>query len=110
MDVAFRIEDDTSPGDAPLAYELPRAGRVRLTVRAGERRTGGHSVEITHVTREGVRLTIQCAFHRPAADAYVTQALTAPARTVSVDERSVRGVRQAILVDESGAELARISA
>ena len=109
MDVAFRIEDDTSPGEAPLAYELPRAGRVRLTVRAPMRRTGGHSVEVVRVRREGVRLTIACALRGPASGAFVTQALTAPAQTVSVDERSVRGVRQAILVDESGAELARIS-
>lgn len=110
MDVAFRVEADATPGDGALAYEPPRAGRVRLTVRAGPRRTGGHSVEILRVTRENALLTITCAFRGPAVGAIVTQALTAPAQTVSVDERSVRGVHEAILVDERGAELARINA
>ncbi len=87
-EIPFVAEPETTPGSAPLQYEQPRAGRVRLTVRAGQRRT----------------------ISAPADGAIVTQALTTPAQTVSVDERAVRGIREAILEDTSGAERARISA
>jgi hypothetical protein len=40
----------------------------------------------------------------------VTQALTYPAHAVSVDAGLVRGIRVVVLVDESGAERARITA
>jgi len=113
IDIAFLIEPAAKPGDAPLEYESPRHGRVRLTVRAGERRTGGYRIEVTRISRigrSGPVLTVRCDIHDPAGGAIVTQALTSPAQTVSVDEALVRGVRHAVLVDRSGAELARISA
>ena len=109
-DIAFRGELGTAPGDAPLEYELPRGGRVRLTVRLGERRTGGYGIRVTRITRAGPTLTLRCEITAPRAGAIVTQALTYPAQTVSVDEGLVRGVRIAVLVDQSGAERARITA
>ena len=109
-EIPFIVDTDLAPGDAPLQYELPRDGRVRLTVRAGQRRTGGHAIRVTNVRREGPKLIVRCEISAPDGGAIVTQALTAPAQTVSVDERAVRGIREAILVDASGAERARISA
>jgi protease stability complex PrcB-like protein len=109
-DVPFRVEQGTGPGDAPLEYELPRGGRVRLTVRLGERRTGGHAIRITSITRDGPTLTLRCEIVAPRDDAIVTQALTYPVQTVSVEEGHVRGVRVARLVDQTGTELARINA
>lgn len=106
-DISFRAEPTATPGEAPLEYELPRDGRVRLTVRAGERRTGGHAIAVTRITRHGPRLEIECAIGGPAPGAIVTQVLTSPAQTVSVDEAQVRGIRDAVLLDQSGAELAR---
>ena len=53
--------------------------------------------------------SIQNITSAPAEGAIVTQALTAPAQTVSVDERAVRGVREAVLLDTTGAERARIT-
>jgi hypothetical protein len=109
-DIPFRVEAQPVPGDGPLAYDLPRAGRVRFTVRAGERRTGGHRVRLTRIVRDGSTVMLHCAIEGPPPDALVTQVLTTPAETVSVEERAVRGTRVAILVDASGTELARISA
>jgi len=108
-DIPFRAEPTAAPGEAPLEYELPRDGRVRLTVRAGEQRTGGYGIAVTSITRTGPRLTVSCEMRAPAAGAIVTQVLTSPAQTVSVDEALVRGIRHAVLLDPSGAELARIS-
>jgi PrcB C-terminal len=109
-DIPFRVEPAVTPGDEPLEYELPRGGRVKLTVRAGERRTGGYRIAVTGIERSGTLLTVRCEIEVPAAGAIVTQVLTSPAQTVSVDEAQVRGVRHAVLVDASGAELGRISA
>jgi hypothetical protein len=108
-DVPFRVEMGIGPGDAALEYAMPRDGRVRLTVRLGERRTGGHSIRVARISRDGPRLTVSCEITAPRATAIVTQVLTYPAQTVSVDEGRVRGVRLATLVDQSGAELARIT-
>ena len=109
-EIPFVVEAETTPGDAPLQYELPRGGRVRLTVRAGERRTGGHAIAVTHVRREGATLIVRCESRAPAPGAIVTQVLTAPAQTVSIDERAARGTRAAVLIDQTGAERARITA
>ena len=109
-DVPFRVEMGTGPGDAPLEYELPRGGRVRLTARLGERRTGGYAIRIVRITRDGPTLTLRCEITAPRDGAIVTQALTYPAQTVSVDEGRVRGIRVAVLVDQRGAERARITA
>jgi hypothetical protein len=109
-DIAFRVELGTGPGDAPLECAPPRDGRVRLTVRAGERRTGGHSIRLARITRDGPTLTLRCEITTPRDGAMLTQALTYPAQTVSVDDGLVRGVRVVVLVDQSGGERARITA
>ena len=109
-EIAFREELGTGPSDAPLEDEPPRDGRVRLTVRLGERRTGGHGIGVRPITRDGPTLTLRCEITAPRDGAVVTQALTYPAQTVSVSDGLVRGVRVMVLVDQSGAELARITA
>jgi hypothetical protein len=109
-EIPFRVEPSPAPGDAPLEYGSPQGGRVRLTVRLGERPTGGHSITVLRITREGSVLTITCEAQSPPPGAIVTQVLTSPAQTVSIDESSARGTRVAVLLDQTGAELARISA
>jgi hypothetical protein len=109
-EIAFREELGIAPGDAPLEYDLPRGGRVRLTVRLGERRTGGHRIRVRRMTRDGPTLTLRCEITEPRDGAVVTQALTYPAQTVSVDDALVRGVRVVVLIDQDGAERARITA
>ncbi len=109
-DVPFREELGIGPGDAPLEYEPPRDGRVRLTVRLGEQRTGGYRIRVSRITRDGPTLTVRCEITAPRDDAIVTQVLTYPAQAVSVDEALVRGVRAAVLVDQKGTERARVTA
>jgi PrcB C-terminal len=109
-DIAFREELGTGPGGAPLEYGLPRDGRVRVTVRLGERRTGGHTIRVRRITRDGPTLTVRCEITAPRDGAIVTQALTYPAQSVSVDDGLVRGIRTVVLVDQHGAERARITA
>lgn len=109
-DVPFREEQGSGPGDAPLEYALPRDGRVRLTVRSGEQRTGGHRIRVSRITRDGATLRLHCEVTAPGEDAIVTQVLTHPAEAVSVDQALVRGIRVVVLVDQSGAERARITA
>ena len=109
-DIPFRVEPDTSPGDATLELEPPRRGRVRVTVRLGEQPTGGYAIAVTHVTRSDMLLTVACETCAPGAGALVTQVLTSPAQTVSIEEGRLRGIRTAVLVDQTAAELARISA
>lgn len=109
-EIAFREELGTGPGTAPLECELPRDGRVRLTVRLGERRTGGYGIRVRRIIRDGPTLTVRCETTAPREGAIVTQALTYPAQTVSVDDGLVRGVRVVVLVDQSGTEHARITA
>ena len=109
-EIPFRVEASATPGVAPLEYELAADDRVRLTARLGERPTGGYSVVVTRITRRGPRLQIECVIGRPEPGAIVTQVLTSPAQTVSIDGALVRGIRDAVLLDPSGAQLARISA
>jgi PrcB C-terminal len=109
-EIPFREELGTGPGDAPLEFELPRDGRVRLTVRLGERRTGGYGIRVRRINRVGPTLTVRCETTAPRDGAVGTQALTYPAQTVSVDDGLVRGIRVLVLVDERGSERARITA
>ncbi|MEP7003106.1 MAG: protease complex subunit PrcB family protein [Chloroflexota bacterium] len=108
-ELSFQVEPWSPPGDATLEYES-RTGHVRITVRVGERRTGGYAIKVTRVTRTGPRLIVACEVRSPGSDAIVTQVLTSPTQTVSIAESGVRGVREAVLLDQTGAELARISA
>lgn len=110
IDIPFRAEPTSPPGDAPLTYQGPRDGRVWLTVRGHPARTGGHAIAITGIVRSGERVAISVKTDAPAPDAIVTQVLTAPAQTVSVEAAAVLGVRAVVLLDQHGAELAGLSA
>lgn len=109
-EIPFTVEPSVAPGSEPLTYERLGDARARITARAEEQRTGGYAIEVTRIVRDGVRLLIHAQLHVPPRDAIVTQVLTRPAQTVSLDEGSVRGIREVVLLDASGAELARITA
>ena len=55
-----------------------------IGVFAGERATGGHSIEITDVTDENTVRTVAIALKSPAPGCAVTQALTSPYQFISV--------------------------
>ncbi len=83
------------------------AGRVTVAAFQGEQRTGGYAIRITAIERQGQRLIVRATFTTPPRDAIVIQILTSPAHVVSVAASDVSGVRDAILLDDSGVERAR---
>jgi PrcB C-terminal len=110
-----RVEDGpqlmvgTAPSATGLADLVSSADPARLYIGvfAGERRTGGHAVQVKRIERNGDRLSVTARFISPPKDMLTTQVITTPAQLVSIDRQSVSGVRQAVLLDESGAEMAR---
>ena len=86
----------------------PSADRVLVAVFQGEQRTGGFAVQITSIERRGDQLLVTATFTEPKQDSMVTQALTSPAHVVSIAVSDAKGVKLAILLDQSGTERARI--
>lgn len=110
-----RVEEgpQLAVGAAPPATGLAELiasadpARLYIGVFAGERRTGGHSVKVERIERNGDRLDVTARFIAPPKDMLTTQVITTPAHLVSIDRQSASGVRDAVLLDESGAEMAR---
>lgn len=100
-------------GAAPSATGLAELvatadpARLYIGVFAGERRTGGHAVKIDRIERTGDLLAVTVRFISPPTDALTIQVITTPAQLVSIDRRSASGVREAVLLDGSGTEMAR---
>ena len=83
------------------------AGRVLVAAFQGQQNTGGYSVQITAIERNGDQLVVRATFVVPAPGAMVTQALTSPAHVVSIATADAAGIREAILLDQTGIEIAR---
>ena len=83
------------------------AGRVLVAAFQGQQSTGGYSIQITAIERNGDQLVVRATFGVPGPGAMVTQALTSPAHVVSIGAADATGVRDAVLLDQSGAEVAR---
>ena len=83
------------------------AGRVTVAVFQGKKSTGGYAVRINAIDRRGAELVVRATFGAPGIGAIVTQVLTSPAHVVSIASADASGLRVAILVDDSGGELAR---
>lgn len=79
-------------GDAP-PVDFTR--NVVVFLLAGQRNTGGWSVEPKSVRMDGSTAVIQAEIRGPAPDAIVTQALTYPYAVVALDSREVKDVRWA---------------
>jgi len=85
------------------------AGRVMVAAFQGQQYTGGYSVHITAIERRGDQLVVRATFASPGPGAIVTQVLTAPAHIVSIAAADATGLREAVLLDESGTEVARVT-
>ncbi len=85
------------------------AGRTLVAALQGQQRTGGYAIRIGAIERHGSRLVVRATFTVPARDAIVIQVLTSPAHVVTVASSDVSGVREAVLLDDSGTERARPS-
>jgi hypothetical protein len=64
-------------------------------------------VKVERIERNADRLSVTARFISPPKDMLTTQVITTPAQLVSIDRRSASGVREAVLLDESGAEIVR---
>ena len=82
-------------------------GVVLVAVFQGQQRTGGFAIRITTIERDGDRLVVRAIFAKPLENAIVTQALSSPVHIVSISTSALAGLRQAVLVDDTGAERAR---
>ncbi len=66
-------------------YEAGRQGGAWIvTIHAGQKPTGGYSVEVRRVERQGKRCIVHYAVVEPPPDAMVTQAITYPAAVVRI--------------------------
>ena len=103
----------TDASRAQIARLVPNAttpsGRVLVAVFQGQQNTGGYSVQITAIERNGDQLVVRATFGVPDPGAMVTQVLTSPAHVVSIAAADTTGLREAILLDETGVEVARAS-
>jgi protease stability complex PrcB-like protein len=109
VDDGPKIVVGTAPPATGLAELVPSADPARLYIGvfAGMQRTGGHAVKVERIERTGDRLDVTAKFSSPPRDALTIQVITTAAQLVSIDRRSVAGVREAILRNESGKEMAR---
>jgi len=107
------IVGTTDVARAKIADLVPSAtapsGRVLVAVFQGQQNTGGYSVQITAIERNGDQLVVRATFGVPAPGAMVTQVLTSPAHIVSIASADATGVKEAILVDSTGTEHVRIN-
>jgi hypothetical protein len=82
-------------------------GVVLVAVFQGQQPTGGFTVRVTRIERSGERLIVHAILTKPLDNAFVTQSLTSPLHVVSISPSDASGLHDAVLLDETGAELAR---
>jgi hypothetical protein len=97
------------PAGTGLTQLVPTSQPGPLYVAAfqGARTTGGFAIQIDRIERSGDRLVVHASLTVPPPGALTTQVLTSPAHLVSIDRQSASGVREAVLVDRTGTEIAR---
>jgi protease stability complex PrcB-like protein len=107
------IVGTTDASRAKITQRVPgatsSAGRVLVAVFQGQQSTGGYSVQITSIERNGDQLVVRATFGVPGPGAIVTQVLTSPAHVVSIAAADATGLRESILLDQTGIEIARTS-
>ena len=86
------------------------AGRVAVAAFQGQQTSGGFSIHIERIERTGDQLVVHATFSEPAPGSMNTMALTSPVHVVSIADADVAGLREAVLLDQTGTERARISA
>jgi hypothetical protein len=84
-----------------------QSGRLYIAVFAGSKRTGGFAVQLERAERDGDRLLVHARFSEPPPGAIVIQVLTSPAHLVLIERGRISGVREAVLFDQQGVEVAR---
>ena len=107
------IVGTTDAARAKIVNLVPNAtapsGRLLVAVFQGQQNTGGYSIQITAIERNGDQLVVRAMFGVPDPGAMVTQVLTSPAHIVSIASADAIGVKEAILVDSTGTVHLRIN-
>ena len=85
------------------------AGRVAVAAFQGEQVSGGYSIRIERIERSGDQLVVHAKFGEPAPGSMNTMALTSPVHIVSIAAADATGLREAILIDGTGTQRARIN-
>lgn len=80
---------------------------VVLAVLQGRQPTGGFAIRVTRIEREGDRLIVRAIFAIPLPNALVSQAQSSPVHIVSIAAADGARLREAVLLDDTGAERAR---
>lgn len=84
-------------------------GVVLVAAFQGQQRTRGFAIRVTRIERDGDRLVVRAIFASPLDNATVIQALSSPVHIVSIAISDASGVREAVLLDDTGTERARAS-
>ena len=87
----------------------PDARSILLAAFQGQQQTGGYSISITDIERDGDQILVHANFVEPARSAIVTEVLTSPAHVVSIAASEVTGAKTAVLLDGTGIERARVA-
>lgn len=83
------------------------AGRVAVAAFQGEQRSGGYSIHVERIERSGDQLIVHAKFAEPAPGSMNTMALTSPVHVVSIAAADAAGLKEAVLLDGTGAERAK---
>jgi predicted phage gp36 major capsid-like protein len=99
----------TQPGQTGLGELVTSAqrGRLFMAVFAGTKRTGGFAVEVDRFGAHWRSLRDPCALHRVAAERPGYPDAHVSAQLVSAGGLSASGVREVVLLDQAGVEVAR---
>lgn len=84
-------------------------GRVPVAAFQGEQSSGGFSIHIERIERNGDRLVVHAKFAEPLPGSMNTMALTSPVHVVSIAAADAKDLKDAVLLDETGTERARIT-
>ena len=84
-------------------------GRVAVAAFQGQQMSGGYSIHIERIERIGDQLVVHAKFSEPAPGSMNTMALTSPVHVVSIAAADVIDLKDAVLLDQTGTERARIS-
>jgi hypothetical protein len=82
---------------------------VAVAAFQGQQTSGGFSIHIERIERSGDQLLVHAKFSEPAPGSMNTMALTSPVHIVSIAASDAAGLREAVLIDDSGAQRARIN-
>jgi hypothetical protein len=84
-------------------------GVVVVAAFEGQQPTGGFAIRVARIERDGDRLVVRAIFSKPLDNSSVTDLVTSPVHIVSIGASDMSGVREAVLLDETGMERARAS-